>query len=74
MTDQEHKLCIFCRHFYYNPGEAGWSEYTPGWDMTQGCYQNVWDQDSIRDEVHYRELLQNALTCPSWQYYKEEKD
>ncbi len=36
-------VCWSCKHFSFSCGDAGYSEYTPGYDAAMSCGKNVWD-------------------------------
>jgi hypothetical protein len=61
------KLCLFCKNFYFNPGEKGYSDMTPGYDTTLGCNLGYWDILNIDAEESYRECQLKAKTCKDFQ-------
>lgn len=67
------KLCLFCKHFYFDPGEPDYSDVTPGSDMSIGCRLGFWSEDSFWDEDGYRECQLKARTCPKFEQIEEVK-
>lgn len=57
------KLCLFCKHFYFNPGELAYSDVTPGSNMSIGCGKGHWNEDSFYHEESYRACQLKAQTC-----------
>ena len=57
------RLCLFCKNFYFDPGQPGYSDETPGSDMSIGCNVGYWDEDDIFDEADYRQCQLKAQTC-----------
>lgn len=63
------RLCWFCEHFSFDPGSPHYSEYTPGSEMQMSCQKDVWDFDSARAHVGYRDeavlpwCISQAATC-----------
>ena len=58
------KICLFCKHFVFSPGDAGYSEYTPGYEASMDC--NIHDLDidlHAETEASYRKKLLTAQTC-----------
>lgn len=62
------RLCIFCKHFEFNPGSPGYSEYTPGENMSMGCNMRVWEFD-FGDDFH--QCIQHAYTCEKYERSKD---
>jgi hypothetical protein len=57
------RLCWECVHQYYSPGDAGYSELTPGYAMTLRCSKSYWEFDSYSDQPTLRECLTRAERC-----------
>jgi len=58
------KICLFCKHFVFSPGDAGYSEYTPGYEASMDC--NIHDLDidlHAETEASYRAKVLTAQTC-----------
>lgn len=61
------KICLFCEHFYLSTGEPGYSDMTPGSDMTIRCLKGYWDVDNYEDTTEtYRQKLLTAKTCKDY--------
>lgn len=56
--------CHMCIHMHFYPGHPGWSEWTPGDDMSFFCMKSHWaisrEESSARD---VREALARAKDC-----------
>lgn len=64
------KLCIMCKHFYFESGHPGYSEVTPGYDATIGCHKNLITIDLMEDTTEsYRKTLLTAESCPEYESY-----
>lgn len=58
------KLCVLCSHFCIWPGSPGYSEYTPGSDMTIQCGKYHWEMKNHDDGTgQFRRYNQQAETC-----------
>lgn len=68
MTDEHERLCIFCHHFEFYPGEPGYSEYTPGADTVIRCRLGFWSTSTYWDENDYRRGMLQAKTCQRFQW------
>lgn len=55
--------CLFCQQYYFDPGEPGYSELTPGVDTSYGCKKEIWDDDSTDTEEDYFRNMRTAETC-----------
>lgn len=63
------KLCLFCRHFVFEPGEPDWSDVTPGYAPDIRCGLGHWRLDMYRDDVsNYRRCQLIARTCPDFDW------
>lgn len=61
------KLCIMCKHFYFESGDPDYSEVTPGYDATMGCHKNLITIDLMSDNTEsYRKSLLIAEACPEY--------
>ena len=63
-ASQTEMICVFCEHLYFSEGCGGYSEYTPGYDVSMGCRKGKWSIDFFdlsTDE--YRETMLTAETC-----------
>lgn len=64
------KLCIMCKHFYFNTGEPGYSEETPGYDAEMGCHRDLIEIDLMNTSTDsYRKSILTADTCPEYKDY-----
>lgn len=63
------KTCIFCKHFYFDPGYPDWSEVTPGQEASVGCYKYVYPDYSLSEITlnKYRELILTAQSCSKFE-------
>jgi hypothetical protein len=60
------KSCLFCIHFSFDMGEAGYSEYTPGSDARFSCYKSHWediDNQGGNNVEDFVKAIETAKTC-----------
>jgi len=58
------RCCILCKHFSFDEGSPGYSEYTPGTDWSMSCLKNHWSMSgSYISEEDYRKNILMAETC-----------
>jgi len=63
------KTCILCDHIHINSAEGGYSEMTPGCDMSIYCGKDHWSVDIYTDYVEdYRRKLLKAQSCLEFTY------
>jgi len=59
--------CVNCCHFGFWPGDAGYSEYTPGSDMEIWCSRGKWRvQFGITPESQFRDFMRSSRECPQF--------
>lgn len=63
------RTCVTCRHFNFNPGCPGYSEYTPGYDCTISCGKQVWRIDVTEDYID--QVRAKFLMAGSCQYFED---
>lgn len=62
------KMCWWCKHFYYSCGDRGYSEMTPGYDMTMECRKGYWKFESTEDsEESFRNKISHAVDCEDFE-------
>lgn len=64
--------CLFCKHFSWTCGDAGYSEYTPGYPPRIGCDKDAWKintEDADEDEI--RTKLTMSSECDKFEAYKK---
>jgi hypothetical protein len=60
--------CWNCKHIYMQPAEPGYSEYTPGSDVSISCRKGHWDFDACEtSEEKARELFRTANNCKDFE-------
>lgn len=59
----DRSCCVNCHHFNFWPGDPGYSEFTPGSDMTISCAVGVWRADCDTFEAEFRRLMRSSETC-----------
>jgi len=65
------RICIFCKHYYFDSGSPGYSELTPGYEAEEGCKKGEWQTNMFKDdEADHRRNLLRARTCKKYKYYK----
>lgn len=58
------KTCLECKHWRWDSGERGYSEYTPGCHAAMFCNKNRWRLNMFDDERgDVRDKLRTAETC-----------
>lgn len=63
------RTCVFCKHFDFDPGSHGWSEYTPGDAAAMSCRKGHFDEGLGYDRVSaldFKVCLKKAATCPDY--------
>ena len=62
------KLCWWCKHFRYDTGDGGYSEMTPGYEMTMRCNKDHWDFDTLEtSEDEFRNMIHHAVDCKDFE-------
>jgi hypothetical protein len=65
------KNCIDCKHFYMFSAEPGYSDMTPGTDMSIGCSKDKWRFRPMDDtECSFRDKMHTAKKCEHYEYEK----
>jgi hypothetical protein len=70
MANDIPKVCPTCKHFYFSPGERGYSTLTPGSSMYITCEKDYWSLDEDDSDLTYRKKMLMALTCPDYELVK----
>jgi len=65
------KLCVFCIQFYFDMGEEGYSDETPGYGASVGCHKQRWEMSNNGELGEFREHIVKAHECKF--YYREKK-
>jgi hypothetical protein len=66
------KLCLWCKHFYFQQEIPDWSEYTPGEGANIGCGLHNFHIDVDEDTTNtYRKKLLTAITCLDYKFDTE---
>jgi len=63
------RVCLLCKHFFFDAGHPRYSEYTPAEEWEAGCHVKAWrmsGHDDI-DENMYRRNMLRAQTCDSYE-------
>ena len=57
-------VCIFCKHWRFDSGEAWYSDLTPGTNWDSSCHKGKWEcYGSNISEEDYRGHLLTAKNC-----------
>lgn len=66
-TPNPSRVCIFCKHWYFNPGTKSYSE-TPGEEWASGCQEKKWtlDAESCHTELDWSMAIRWAQTCDQY--------
>ena len=66
------RVCILCKKFRMYPADPGYSDITPGSDLSMYCRLEYWSLDVYRDhEDTYRAKITMAKDCKDYVYYKD---
>lgn len=66
------RICWSCRHVLFDTGEPGYSEYTPGSEMSLSCGRGYWEFHQYEDSLAvFREKLQSAERCADFTRHDE---
>ena len=57
------RLCWECPHIDFSPGSPGYSDMTPGYDMSLDCGKGYWKFDPHGELTGLREGLTSAERC-----------
>ena len=57
------RLCLFCRHFRFEPGEEAYSDVTPGYDACFECVVKSRTMPNRADKYEFVEWIRFARTC-----------
>lgn len=61
-------VCWSCKHFHFQGGDAGYSEYTPGYSASMYCGKNEWHFDfDNASQADLEKTLKTAETCPRFE-------
>ncbi len=63
MTEVNKSCCVFCKYFYFNPSDPGYSEYTPGSDTEVGCRKNKWNSSNMDSQTEFEKAMKMSTTC-----------
>lgn len=64
----KNRLCWSCKHFYFDGGDSGYSEYTPGYMGSMTCHKKKFDyrlEDMTQDTL--RVTLMTAEECDKFE-------
>ena len=65
---KQEKMCWWCKHCYYNNADGGYSEMTPGYDMSFECKKGYWRYDTFNTTLkQLREYLFKAESCKDFE-------
>jgi len=64
------KICCFCKHFYLDMGDPGYSELTPGYEGSVECLKGHWKMRTFDTVETYRENILTAKKCKDWEFFK----
>ena len=67
------RLCVFCRHWWFDGGSPGFSEMTPGSDASMDCAKGCYTAhrlDDISSPDGFRAIIRKAESC---KHYSEAK-
>lgn len=61
------KTCLFCKHFNFDMGSPGYSEYTPGTDAEFECRKDHWSMGNYGGVEKFRENIETAKDCKDFE-------
>lgn len=62
------KLCLYCKHWYFDGGEQGYSELTPGSDMGIECLKGHWRiENGSHTGPSFRQTMERGLECKDFE-------
>jgi hypothetical protein len=60
--------CVNCVHWYWDAGDPGWSELTPGTGWESYCRKNKWEMNGA--DVTEEQFRKNMNTANSCEFYE----
>lgn len=67
------RVCYLCQHFSFDAGQRGYSEFTPGEDVSFDCRKRHWSfrvEGGFRDVggsfLGFAETMETAVGCPDF--------
>jgi len=63
MTTHEGRLCLFCAHLWLDFGEAGYSEWTPGYGGEARCLKKHWELGGYESADRLADYMLLGETC-----------
>ena len=70
------RICVQCEHFYFDGGDRGYSEFTPGSEAVIECTAGVWSMTNsgygVNNRKEFRLNISKAETCDKFQEAKDE--
>ena len=66
--------CLWCEHFYFEPGHPGYSELTPGYDSCFGCNKHHWDNGDIDSREDFCKCMEQGLACADYKQAPREEE
>jgi hypothetical protein len=68
LSPEEHRYCVGCKHWVFDPGHPGYSEYTPGYGWSSECEKGHWTiSGSSCDERDFEKVMRAAATCNDYE-------
>lgn len=62
--EEQARLCWYCQYFYYSNADPGYSEVTPGWELSMSCNKNHWTFDAYStSQKEFADMIQTAKKC-----------
>ena len=66
-TTMNNKLCVFCKHFNLDMGDAGYIDGTPGYNAVLECRKGYWHMSNYGTVEEYRKYIVRAESCVSFE-------
>jgi hypothetical protein len=61
--EMKEKTCLLCKSFYFNMGEPGYSDMTPGSDACIECNAGFWKMKNYDGLDEFCKNIETAKTC-----------
>ncbi len=67
-TSVSGRICWECKHVYYSSGSEGYSDFTPGSDISLSCMKSYWELHNCSDTLaDVRRKLLSAEHCADFE-------
>ena len=60
-------LCLWCKYFWFDMGDSGYSDETPGYDACFNCRKDYWELSNYGSVSEFREHMKRAEKCKDFE-------